>query len=650
MVSNAPVYIIILTLLLILVVPLVSVLIIGLILSLALGKNKKYFHLLLSTVIIWIYISYNSIILFPDYINIIISIFIVFTFFKINKIFNGIIFTFTYIYIALLILWIGIFTPINGLIFSNINKHSEKNNNRSKIPVTIVVFDEMSNSGLLDDKGRIDKARFPNFYQLSKDGILFTNALSNSESTRTSIPTILTGKHVDAQDSRLPISNNYPGNLLVAASKYFSVNSFEPASNLCPNSICKESVPFNFKVYLQDIFYVIIQNTPLKKLFNNTPVTEGRWNNFKGNSSFISNSGIHEGVFFEKLLMKFEAKDKSQFNFIHISRPHIPYERLPDGRTYDNNLGIFPAGIISDFDGWMGDEELIKIAYHRYLLQLGYVDKILGVIINKMKDANIYDDGILILTADHGIAFKLNESRRSSLVSNNIKEIHNVPLIIKPNKDSIYYKAGGLVPEIVSHIDIVPTLSHLLGLELIPNVDGISVFSDIRNAERVTPIDGGRSISKINDITGFDRLSWKLKNFSCCSDLMELTREDGLNKVFNGVNISQFDLKNDENKITVNIKKYLLENLNISNNSLFSPLRVYGNIDGPGFLNDKNLVLSLNGVIRGVAKTTFWGGVNGYFEIILPPAFILDGSNDIDFYIINDNSIYLNSVNINPID
>lgn len=650
MVSNAPVYIILLTLLMILVVPLVSVLIIGLILSLPFGNNKKYFNLLLSTLIIWIYLTYNLTILFPAYINLIISIIILFVALKIKEIFNGVIFSFTYIYITLLFLWIGIFTPINGLFFSNINENSEKIINRSKIPVTIVVFDEMSYSGLLNDKGRIDKARFPNFYQLSKDGILFTNALSNSESTRTSIPTILTGKHVDSQDSRLPISNNYPGNLLVAASKYFSVNSFETASNLCPDSICKERIAFNLKVYLQDIFYIIIHNASLKEIIKNIPVTEGRLNNFKGNSSFITNSGIHEGVFFEKLLMKFEAKDKSQFNFFHISRPHIPYERLPDGRTYDNNLGIFPAGILSDFDGWIGDEELIKIAYHRYLLQLGYVDKILGVIINKMKDANIYDDGILILTADHGVAFQVNESRRSSLISHNIKEIHNVPLIIKPNRDSIYYKAGGLVPEIVSHIDIIPTLSHLLGFELIPNVDGISVFNDIRYAKRVTPIDGGRSISKIDDIIGFDRLSWKLKNFSCCSDLMELTREDGLNKVFNGFNISQFNIKNDENKFTVNIKKYLLENLNSSNNSLFSPLRVFGNIDGPGFLNDKNLVLSLNGVIRGVAKTTFWGGVNGYFEIILPPAFILDGSNDINFYILNDNSIYLNIVNINPID
>ena len=42
----------------------------------------------------------------------------------------------------------------------------------------------------------------------------------------------------------------------------------------------------------------------------------------------------------------------------------------------------------------------------RHLLQLAYVDSLIGDLVQELKAQGIYDDALVVLTADHGISFE----------------------------------------------------------------------------------------------------------------------------------------------------------------------------------------------------------------------------------------------------
>lgn len=544
-----------------------------------------------------------------------------------------------------LVMYYGVILTFWVIFFSQAGKmlhESELENIKSPlsngISVTVVVFDEMSYSALLNNKSIIDEQKFPNFYKLSMDGIMFTNAISNSASTRTSIPTILTGTHVDAADGRAAVSGNYPINLLTEADKHFYVNSHEPTSSMCPRVICSNKNKFDIENYIADNIYIVLNIILPKKLVAGmVPSIDVRLHDFGLTDNGGSDMSIHEGDGFRQMIASIKANKGPQFNFIHITRPHIPYERIPDGRTYNNNIGIFPAGIERESDGWVGSDDLIKVAYHRYLLQVGYVDKILGVIIEGLKEANIYDDGVVIVTSDHGVAFVKGENRRDSIKSGNIKEVHNVPLIIKPHKNSVYANPGLIREDVISHIDIAPTLSKLIGIEMMSNVEGISAFGFDYGLRKI-PIDGGRFVVGVGDISGFDRLEWSKGVFESSVDLMSMSRIDGINGKLNNSRVSVWGAESVSDSYKVSVDNQILKGLSMVDRAGFSQLRIYGNLIGGGNLNNKFIAISLNGIIRSVAKTSSWKKIDGYFEAIIPPSVILSNGNDIEFYYVESNS------------
>jgi len=57
--------------------------------------------------------------------------------------------------------------------------------------------------------------------------------------------------------------------------------------------------------------------------------------------------------------------------------------------------GAGPAGLKNDAEGWIGEEPLILTAYHRYLQQIGYVDRFLGRLRHSLKTAHLYDNALI---------------------------------------------------------------------------------------------------------------------------------------------------------------------------------------------------------------------------------------------------------------
>ena len=155
---------------------------------------------------------------------------------------------------------------------------------------------------------------------------------------------------------------------------------------------------------------------------------------------------------------------KPQLDFLHLALPHFPWQYLPSGQSYDV-IGPDPPGLSSEH--WSTDPWLPQQGYQRYLLQLGYVDSLLGRLMRKLAAEGLYDRSLIVVTADHGISFHADLSRRI-VVPGNVGDIANVPMFVKKPKQ----RSGRVSDEAARTIDLLPTVAKAAGVRLDGEVDG----------------------------------------------------------------------------------------------------------------------------------------------------------------------------------
>ena len=128
------------------------------------------------------------------------------------------------------------------------------------------------------------------------------------------------------------------------------------------------------------------------------------------------------------------------FFFLHYYDPHTPYEPPePFATDYANNL---------------------------YAGEIAYVDQCIGRVIKTLKSLDLYDSTLLIITSDHGELLGEHGELEHGyfLYEGAIK----VPLIIRAPQ----MKKPKTIREIVSLVDIVPTILGYLGIPAPTNIHG----------------------------------------------------------------------------------------------------------------------------------------------------------------------------------
>src|SRR6185436_14438445 len=105
-------------------------------------------------------------------------------------------------------------------------------------------------------------------------------------------------------------------------------------------------------------------------------------------------------------------------------------EYLPSGKQYLANPYDSPEYKLQD-EFWNGmDEGKILESWQRYMLQVGFIDRLVGELITQLEAEHLFEKSLLIVTADHGVSFKEGDYRRP-LTPNNFMDILPVPLFIK---------------------------------------------------------------------------------------------------------------------------------------------------------------------------------------------------------------------------
>lgn len=191
---------------------------------------------------------------------------------------------------------------------------------------------------------------------------------------------------------------------------------------------------------------------------------------------------------FLRLWKEGQLGSKPLFMFIHYWDPHAPYFPPPPFREtfYKPPKTVTPLKPWMEktiwgrklLKGWVGkileehdDKTFVDRLYDDEIL---YTDHQVSQILDYLKESEIYDDTIIVITADHG----------ELLCEHNIFYDHHglyegdihVPLIIKaPNLGQ-----GTRVKGFVSHEDIPPTILKILNIKPETCFDGISLVDAIQ--------------------------------------------------------------------------------------------------------------------------------------------------------------------------
>ncbi len=359
------------------------------------------------------------------------------------------------------------------------------------VPVVLLVFDELCGSTLMTPERELDAERFPNFAALARQSTWFRNASSVSPLTIQAVPAILSGRYPTASDSPGPA--DFPHNLftVMTSAGGHELAAFEPVSNLgIWGRTANEHRPFGdwqqARFLMEFLSRVYLFHVTPRDYHVNLPAIPRLWFGMHDTSGVDRTQ--RRGVFaygwndqrdgqFQHLLDCLDGSPRPVFYFGHFLLPHVPWCYLPSGRCYSQdaqNVDLLCLGS----DGETPIDELAATQnQQRYLLQLMYVDHLIGKLLSRLAETGVLDRCLLIVTADHGISFRAQQPRRT-LVPGNQDEILSVPLFIKrPHQTT-----GEISDRAVESVDILPTVADVIGLTLQAPTDGWSVFDPSRPA------------------------------------------------------------------------------------------------------------------------------------------------------------------------
>ena len=139
------------------------------------------------------------------------------------------------------------------------------------------------------------------------------------------------------------------------------------------------------------------------------------------------------------------VREKPFFLFLHLFEPHTPYEPAPELRA---------RYAASPYDG-----------------EIATVDAILGRFIAELEQRGLYDDAMIVVTADHGEG--LNDHGEAEHGVLLYRESLHVPLIVKlPGKRL----AGKRVAAPAQLVDLLPTLAAAAGAQVPDGLPGASLI------------------------------------------------------------------------------------------------------------------------------------------------------------------------------
>jgi hypothetical protein len=340
-----------------------------------------------------------------------------------------------------------------GTLLRSGPRHLEASDSNGR-SVVLVVFDELPVTTLLDDQGKIDETRFPNFARLAKRSVWHRDASAVSVVTQQASPAILTGRY-PGEDTPSPTAAAHPENLFSLLAPTHELHVYEQFA-MC-------------EVGCGDSLNGSELDRQSQLLSDSVEVLRRR---LRGDEIGTLELGPERGPKEVARLRAFtdslaEFDGTPSLYFVHAAFPHKPFQFLPGGERYEAGSTDFarvphPAG-----DWTYETEAAADFVHRRHLAQTMYADSLLGEVLDELDAQGLWEDAAVIVTADHGEAFIPGEPRRVASPGN-LRAIGQIPLFVHtPDGEQ-----GTVSDTPVQVIDVVPMLARALDLDLPYDVDG----------------------------------------------------------------------------------------------------------------------------------------------------------------------------------
>jgi hypothetical protein len=497
-------------------------------------------------------------------------------------------------------------------------------------PIVIVVFDEFALTGIMNAEQNIDSSLFPHLAQLADNAYWFRNASTVATSTLLAIPAILTGRL--PREFGLPNHRQYPRNLFTLLADSYDMEVWETATRLCPKTICNQTLklqpPLSSRLSKlhKDISLIYLHLITPGDLTKHLPPINQSWGDFwpeKKPKKTHMYSGRQST--FGEYIESFKKTDVPRLHFIHINFPHVPYQHMPSGKQYPGGWDIPGA----DFkrDTWGTDDWEITQAYQRFLLQTANADRLLGLLFERLKALDMYEEALIVITADHGVSFNPGTRRRDPPPITNLdQDILPIPLIIKaPHQND-----GVISDRNVETIDILPTLIDILDIQTSWKFDGQSAVDwTLPERTKKTAYYAYKHFKKYETGIVLDSklktLAWKNQRFESNSGIPGLFRIGEFKQLL-GKRPGDFTYVRDAD-FTISLEQSSLFS-QVDLEASFIPSHIRGQIHAKdSSQHSQSLAIAINGVIQA---TTLTKEKSNTFSVMVPESAFRDGNNTIE--------------------
>jgi hypothetical protein len=533
-----------------------------------------------------------------------------------------------------------LFSPVSDLVLRH-EAAAAGASMQSDTPVVLVVFDELPTISLMNAAGRIDAASYPNFGKLAATSTWYRNATTVADGTFAAVPAILTGLR---PARRLPTSRQYPRSVFTLLGASHDVHALEPITQVCPSDVCgrppAESAPARLRALAGDLGIVAARLMLPADLVRGLPPIDRNYEDFSGEERGVeaprsagaaSRSPRAEppiagtDVFAQRLrdAERFVQSVRPQATrppmyMAHFEVPHVPWRLLPSGHQYPVEGPSLPG--LTD-QTWTRDPYLVEQALQRHLLQVGYADRLLGRLVQRLRAAGLWDRALVVVTADHGVGLRPGGSRRP-VTRADFAPIAGIPLLIKrPQQRTARVDDGP-----AQTIDVLPTIASVVGVPAGAR-DGVPLTTTPLTA--VPSVRNGRR-------TRFISLG-NLDAFVRARDA-ELARQRaifprGLASVFRlgphrgllGRRLVTLRVREATARAQIDASAAFA---GVARASGVLPVYVTGQLSR-GAPNAESLAVAVNGRVRAVGRS-YASGNRQRFSMLVPPSSLRPGRNTVD--------------------
>jgi len=517
-------------------------------------------------------------------------------------------------------------SPVADLLWQDAQVAAGADGDRSP-PIVMVVLDELPLASIVDTEGRLDAEAYPGLARLAEATTWYRNATAVSGTTWYSVPSALSG---EMPTNRLPTVAEYPDNLFTLLGDDYSFEVQEAITGMCPLDRCPREGGGRLRGSLRrgwDVYREVVSPAESASDPQATFVEEGDTPDIEFDA-FDKAQPARFTTFLDRL----GAAREPAVHYLHLLLPHTPWRLLPSGRTYEHPEAS-PGAVEGEWiptSSWPAEQ-----GRQRHLLQARYADGLVGELMDRMEETGLIDDAVLVVMADHGIAFRPGEpvkgNKEAEAREAILPEMAWVPLFVHtPGQErGVIDDRNALIP------DILPTIAEALGLDLPEGVEGQSLLGRPRDTDEKPWYQ-----SHDSDFFGVEAGERSVLDAGRQAEVFALGAGGGIGDDpalrpyrigpradLVGLEVGALEVDGEADVgATVDLGSF--DDVDLASGVV--PALVTGRLDGPA--EGSAVALALNGRIGAVSEV--FG--DGEFVGLVPDDWLRDGGNEVELYLVPD--------------